>query len=312
MVFLIVGDANADMSASLARFPHEGDDSPLLGLTWQSGGSAANVATALARMSAPARLVARVGVDPAAEVALRAARAAGVDLACVQRDETMATGLCFAAVSPGGERTFFSHRGANVALEAPSLPGAFHDAGWLHLGGHALIEGRQRETTVALVAEAARRGVPVSLDLCLPLLRADANLVTDLSPRLAVLFANEHESAAFAGAPARARPPLVRVEKLGAAGARASGAAGTVQAPAFAVEATDTTACGDAFVAGFLLATARRAPLEVAVRLGNALGALTATRPGAADALPSREEARAFLRERGAADALAVLEGEPS
>ena len=312
MVFLVIGDALADVSASLSRFPHEGDDIPLRNLAWQSGGCAANVATALARMGTAARLVARVGVDPAAGVALRAARAAGVDLACVQHDETLATGLCFAAVSPGGERTFFSHRGANVGLDAPPLPRAFDGAGWLHVAGHALIEGRQRETTLALVAEAGRRGLPVSLDLCLPLLRADAGLVQDMLPRLAVLFANEHESAALAGPPAHARPALLVVEKRGAAGARANGPAEDVQVPAFAVAAKDTTGCGDAFVAGFLLATTRRAPVEVALRLGNALGALTATRPGAADALPSREEARAFLLERRALPELAVLDGEPT
>src|SRR5215831_9274139 len=98
MLFLVAGDANADIRAALARFPHEGDDSPLRDLDWTSGGSAANVATALARLRAHARLVARVGVDPAAEFALRAARAARVDLAHVQHDVSTATGLCFAAV----------------------------------------------------------------------------------------------------------------------------------------------------------------------------------------------------------------------
>ncbi|MFT3764043.1 MAG: carbohydrate kinase family protein [Minicystis sp.] len=180
MVFLVAGDANADVSAALSRFPHEGDDSPLLGLGWTSGGSAANVATAIARMGARARLVARVGVDPAAEVALRAARAAGVDLATVQEDEAIATGLCFAAISPGGERTFFSYRGANVALAPGDVEATFREARWLHVGGHALIEGAQREAALALIAEAGRRNVPVSLDLCLPLLRAAPGVVIDL------------------------------------------------------------------------------------------------------------------------------------
>lgn len=311
MVFLVVGDANADLSALLPRFPHEGDDSPLLGLAWTSGGSSTNVATALARMGARARLVTRVGVDPAAEVALRAAAAAGVDLGCAQKDEAIATGLCFAAVSPGGERTFFSYRGANVALAPPSMESAFSAARWLHLGGHALLEGPQRATALALVAEAERRGVPVSLDLCLPALRAAADVVADLAPQLAVLFANEEEIAALTGATAGARGPRVRVEKLGAAGALVSSSASSVRVPAFAVEARDTTACGDAFVAGFLLATARGAPPEVAARLGNALGALTATRMGAAEALPSRDEVRVFLEARGARAERAVVDEEP-
>src|SRR5262245_19678257 len=115
MTILVVGDANADLSATVDRFPHEGDDAVVAALSWGSGGSAANVAAALALLGAAARLLTRVGRDPAAEVALRVARDAGVDLGAVQRDPTLATGLCFAAISPRGERTFFSFRGANMA-----------------------------------------------------------------------------------------------------------------------------------------------------------------------------------------------------
>src|SRR5688500_15840398 len=117
MTILVLGDANADLSAGIRRFPAEGDDSQIASLAGGSGGSAANVAAALALLGAPARLLARVGCDPAAEIARRVARAAGVDLAAIQVDDALATGLCFAAISPGGERTFFSYRGANIAFE---------------------------------------------------------------------------------------------------------------------------------------------------------------------------------------------------
>src|SRR5262245_44834882 len=188
MTVLIVGDANADLSATLSRFPHEGDDALVDALGWGSGGSAANVAAALALLDTPARLLARVGRDPAAEIALRVARAAGVDLASVQIDDAEATGLCFAAISPGGERTFFSFRGANVAL-ALAPPGALLDGvRWLHIAGHALLEGRQRATALALLAEAAARGIPISLDLCLPLLRDWREHTLELLPRLAIVF----------------------------------------------------------------------------------------------------------------------------
>jgi len=52
---------------------------------------------------------------------------------------------------------------------------------------------------------------------------------------------------------------------------------------------------------------ARGASPVTAARLGNALGALTAARPGSADALPSHAEARAFLELHGATDALPLL-----
>ncbi|EYF08162.1 sugar kinase [Chondromyces apiculatus DSM 436] len=318
-MILVVGDANADLGAALARFPREGEDHPLRGLTWDSGGSGANVATALALLGARARLLGRVGSDPAAEVALQAARAAGVDLGAVQRDEAVATGLCFAAVSPGGERTFFSHRGANACLAPPPLDALFREVSWLHVAGHALLEGRQREVTLDLIAEARRRAVGVSLDLCLPLLAARPESVHALGQQLALLFANEPEQHALAAsastsaastsaapdllgaalsAIAAAGVPLVAA-KLGARGSLIAGPgpARTRIAP-FVVEARDTTGSGDAYVAAFLAAFLQGAPPEIAGRLGNAAGALAATRPGAAGALPDRAALQKLLATR--------------
>lgn len=307
MTFLVVGDVNADLAATLARFPHEGDDSPIGALGWGSGGAAGNVATALAILGARVRLFARVGVDPAASVALAAAARAGVDRTAVQRDPQVPTGLCFAAVSPGGERTFFSFRGANVALAPADPADLLRDVGWVHLGGHALLEGRQRQTALEVVAEASGRAIPVSIDLCLPLLRADREGTLALLPRFAAVFANALELEALSGGSALGAPLLVT--KLGARGSAIPSRA--ILAPAFPVEARDSTGAGDAYVAGFLFAHRRGAPLEIAARIGNALGALTATRAGAADALPSLGEVRAFLEERAARAELRWLAADP-
>ncbi len=118
--FLVVGDANADVNAELTRFPHEGDDCPLRALGWSSGGSAANVATALALLRARARLLTRVGVDPAAVVALRAAAAAGVELDLVQRDAAIPTG----SASPRSHREASARSSATAAPTPRSTPAA--------------------------------------------------------------------------------------------------------------------------------------------------------------------------------------------
>lgn len=314
MTIIVVGDVNADLSAALERFPREGGDAAVASLSWSSGGSAANAATALARLGLPARLLARVGADPAAEVGLRAARAAGADLSALQIDPAVATGLCYAAVSPGGDRTFFSFRGANAALDAPDA-GLLDDARWLHVSAYALIEGRQRATTLALIADAHARRLPISLDLCTLALHARRDEIRALLPQLTILFANQDELAALGPAlplPAAAAwlaehgLPLAAI-KQGSQGCLLATAAGAQHVPAYAVAAIDTSGCGDAFVAGFLAAHLRAAPLSLCGELGNALGALTATRYGAADALPDSHELRAFLALQPGGATLAAL-----
>lgn len=295
MTVLVVGDANADLVAPVARFPAEGDDVTLADLQWASGGSAANVATSLALLGAQTRLLARVGSDPAAQIALQAARAAGVDLSHVQHDPAIPTGLCYTVVSPGGERTFFSFRGANTHLALPN--GATTDAVWLHLGGHALLSGAQRATTLALVDQALQRGIPLSLDLCLPLVRAYRQRIHELLPHLCILFSNEHEMHEF-GMPDDVPDKPVCVIKRGAAGCVIHTGAAAEPVDAFSIDARDTNGCGDAFTAGFVYAYLRGAPLAACATLANGLGALTATRHGSADALPDRATLRRFLSER--------------
>lgn len=311
MTILVIGDANADLSAAVGRFPFEGDDAAIGVLEWGSGGTGVNVTAALGRIGATARLLARVGSDPAADVALGVAREAGVDLSAVQVDRATATGLCFSVVSPGGERTFFSFRGANQALEPPAdLDALLADVRWVEVGGHALLEGRQRTAAQAVIGAAAERGIPVSLDLCLPLVRARREEIFDILPMLRALFANELEIALLVGDPTndpaelpgvlpRLAEACLTVVKLGPRGCLVAEGGRSYAVPAYTVEAIDTTGCGDAFIAGFIHAHLAGLSLEACARVGNAIGALTATCQGAAGAVPDRSRLRAFLEDGG-------------
>jgi len=327
MVCLIVGDANADLSASLECFPHEGDDVAIKTLGFYSGGTAANVAVAFARLGGLARLVSRVGKDPAAEVALHAARESKVDLAFIQFDLERATGLCLAAISPSGERTFFSYRGANVALEAPDFDLVFRDVRSLHLSGHALLAEKQRETALGLLEEAHRRGIPTSIDLCLPLLRTWPLEMRTLAPRLKVVFANAQELLQLdsslslsAGTTENEADrientlsallnfgaPLV-VAKLGASGSRIAEKSSRKDISPMPITTKDTTGAGDGFVAGFLYVLQQGGTPEIAAEVGNVVGALIATSSGAGEACPDRKRVIEALIARGLTKALDVF-----
>jgi len=323
MVCLLVGDTNADLCATLECFPFEGDDTAITALGFFSGGTAANVAVAYARLGGCARLLSRVGNDSAMKVALHAAMEAGVDLTFLQHDANLATGLCLAAISPNGERTFFSYRGANVNLELPNIDHVFQDVRFLHLSGHALLDGDQRTTALVLLDEAHRRGITTSIDLCLPLLRKRPLEIMSLAPRLSTIFANARElgllgtSLGFTGndtelvnatlsALTDAGAPIV-VAKLGAAGSRIARGSSRIDVSPYPVHAIDTTGAGDGFVAAFLFVVLRGGCAETAAHVGNVVGALVASRSGAADASPTRDEVFAALAALGASKALDVF-----
>ncbi|MEM8531644.1 MAG: carbohydrate kinase family protein [Chloroflexota bacterium] len=308
MTILVVGDANADASATLSRFPSEGDDSSINMLQWSSGGSAANVATALALLGHPVRLIARVGTDPAAEIALRAAHTVGVDCSAIQHDIDTVTGQCFVAISPNGERTFLSFRGANnelASIDKSTLP---DDWQWLHIAGHALLEGQQRNTTWQLIEHAQQRQIPISLDLCLPLIHSHSDDIHTLIPHLQILFANKPELfTLFAHLSEELAPTffsttnnpsinhLLIALKLGADGCHIMSQQDQLVLPTITVQAVDTTGCGDAFVAGFLDRYLNHSSWSDCAVYANALGTLTAMRYGSGEALPSRIQIQTFI-----------------
>jgi sulfofructose kinase len=68
--------------------------------------------------------------------------------------------------------------------------------------------------------------------------------------------------------------------------------------PAFLVEATDTTGCGDVFHGAYAAALVRGLPPEARMRYAAAAAALKATRAGPQSGIPERAEVEAFLAAR--------------
>jgi sulfofructose kinase len=66
--------------------------------------------------------------------------------------------------------------------------------------------------------------------------------------------------------------------------------------PAFQVNAVDTTGAGDVFRGAFIAAILRGEPPRAAVRFANAAAAVSCTRLGAINGIPSPEEVAAMLR----------------
>ncbi len=66
--------------------------------------------------------------------------------------------------------------------------------------------------------------------------------------------------------------------------------------PAFRVQAVDTTGAGDTFAGYLVAALAEGQGVDAAMRLASAAAALKVTRTGAAEAIPFRAEAEAFLK----------------
>ena len=96
------------------------------------------------------------------------------------------------------------------------------------------------------------------------------------------------------------RGPRVVVEKRGKHGCRVHLRDHAPEdVPGFAVTVQNILGAGDAFGAGFLYGYLKGWDLWKACRLGNACGAMVASRHGCSISMPFWEEVMAFVREQG-------------
>ncbi|RME86206.1 MAG: ribokinase [Caldilineae bacterium] len=299
---VVVGSINMDLVARSPRIPAPGET--IIGHDFHTvpGGKGANQAVAAARLGARVGLVARVGRDTFGRELIDGLAANGVAADHVRETPDVATGIAVILVDDTGENSIVVAPGANMAVSEQDIEAA---AGLIAAADVLLLQLEIPDAAVLKAAALARAAsVPVILN------PAPARpLPPDLLSLVDILIPNEHEAALLAGHPLGSeedmdvaarrlleRGPRAVILTLGSRGALLFDDDDRVRQPAFTVEAVDTTAAGDAFVAGFAVAWAEGKTTAEAVRWGAAAGALAATRLGAQPSLPRRSALLSLLQ----------------
>jgi len=291
-------------------------------LAVRPGGAPANVAVALARQGVPAALCAVVGQDPFGERLLAVLDANDVDRSRVRRTAEADTTLAFAWKDERGDGHFRLLRQADILLDGADVDRAgIARSAAIVVGSVALSDEPSRSAIGRAVLLANEAGVPVCFDVnmrptlwtdrataqraCEPIFGGttllklsldDARFLRDLDPE-------DEVRAVFDAFSGYGCASIVLTD--GARGAWLAnkldgGYTEPVHLPAFAIAAVEPTGAGDAFTAAIVARLIDRAwaPLTIAdMRFAAAAGALTTTRPGAIDSLPTRTEIERFLRE---------------
>jgi sugar/nucleoside kinase (ribokinase family) len=248
-----------------------------------AGGCAANTAAVLAKLGVEARLAALIGDDSLGDAALADLKTAGVRLDTVVREPAVSTSAVVVIVSSSGERSFLYRGGGNEQLANRHIPdGVLQAARIVHVGG---VMKLMNLDLAELLARAKSFGCITSLDTDWDARGNWLRLLKPALPNVDYLLTNQEEAFKLSGQedPRDAAQALLGnvlqavIVKRGEDGALLASSAGVTQFPAYRVQVRDTTCAGDAFVAGFLQGLERKWPLERAMRLANAAGALCTT-----------------------------------
>jgi ribokinase len=302
---LLFGDINIDTVWPVSEFPTPGRDAYAKSVSVGIGGAVVNTAIVLDKLSQRTGLLACVGKDIWAEKAAETLNATGINQAYLKVKPDCTTGLIFLIVTPDGERTMYSCRGANVQYEAVDVDEeALKNAGLLHISGYALVESPQKDAVWRAVELAKKYNVPICLDTGLdPAIHNPTDLCR-LLPELTICITGPKETAELfnISLPEEAAEHMLSLGvnlvaiKQGEKGSFVATQTGKFHCPAFHVNAVDTTGAGDSFTAGLIYGWSKGMSLPATAVMGSALGALAASVYGAGLALPGKQKALEFLK----------------
>ena len=297
----VLGSLNVDMTVSVPYFNQPGESLTGTGLGVYTGGKGGNQAVAAARLGADVTMIGCLGGDGNGELYRRTLEREGV---CVDGVATAAdgpSGMAFIEVVPSGENRIAVVRGANDRLDAAQVRAA--EA--LIAGSDVLLCQLENplDAILAGMKLARKHGLVTILDPApaQPLddeMLALCDWLTPNETELGILTGMPVETQEQAAAAARtliARGARKVLNKRGAAGALLVTATECLSVPGFLVKAVDTTAAGDSFNAGLAVGLAEGLDVAAAIRLANAVGALSTTRAGAQPAMPRRDEAEKLI-----------------
>ena len=241
--------------------------------TMASGGSAANTIHGLAMVGIESGFIGSIGKDETGDFFESDLKNAGVKT-FLQRHQSP-TGTAVALITPDSERTFATHLGAAVELNAEDLNASdFKGYNILYIEGYLIIN---KPLVIAACKIAKANKMKIALDL------ASYNVVEArlgdfkeiVEKYIDILFANEEEAKAFTGMmPEEALKIIsglcdVAVIKVGSEGSWIKRGEEVLKIGTIKVNPVDTTGAGDLYAAGFLYGYSKNFDLEKCGILGS-------------------------------------------
>ncbi|MCL2188022.1 MAG: ribokinase [Defluviitaleaceae bacterium] len=296
---LCIGSVNMDLLLLTQRIPRAGETLVSEKYQFSAGGKGANQAVAASLLGGDVSFAGKVGDDEFGEHLLNTLQSKNINTANVNTSKSNPSGFAVIMLEDGNNR-IISHLAANADITTAEIDRA------LTAPYHGLIINFEisQEIVIHACTQARKRGIPFIVDtgpaMDFPLEKIRGARI--LSP-------NETEAEALTGVKPSDEASYTRtaeilqrradashiVLKLGENGAfHYHGEKGKHFAPHI-VKVVDTTAAGDVFTAAMAVQYLQHGEIAKAIRYANAAGALTVTKAGAQESIPTAREVEEIL-----------------
>ncbi|MCY4358939.1 MAG: ribokinase [Gammaproteobacteria bacterium] len=292
----IIGSINTDLVISAGNLPAPGQS--VLGgeFLMCGGGKGANQAVAAARLGAKVSMVGCVGDDLFGNTAMRRLQEEGINCSGIVRHADVATGVALIHVDSQGENQIMVAPGANNLVNEKQIVAALQTA---ERDSVILL---QMEIPLAIVEAAVREAKSKSCRIILDPAPAAA-LPSETLAQIFLLTPNQSEAAVLTGVHVDSVAKATRAAEallergvtnaaitLGANGVLLATESSCELIAAPKVQAVDSTAAGDCFCGAVSVALIRGASLPEAVHFACQAAAISVTRSGAQQSLPTDDQ----------------------
>jgi sugar/nucleoside kinase (ribokinase family) len=272
----------------VTRIPPKQDIDLLEEIRLTVAGTAAGTSVDLAKLGANVLVMGAIGEDAAGNFIVDTMSRYGIDTLGLRRKQTVQTSATMLPIRPNGERPALHVIGANAELSAEDIDlEAIARARHLHFGGTYLMPKLDGPPTAQILKFAKSRGLPVTLDV-LAIDRPDLlDVIAPALPYVDYFMPGLDEARMISGL--QDRREVIRffldrgvrhtVFKVGADGSSIAwlgpgGGIEEMRVPAFKAPVIDSTGCGDAYCAGFIVGLLRGWDLLECARFGTAAAGL--------------------------------------
>jgi ribokinase len=311
----VIGSINMDLVASMKNFPAPGEAVICNSFNEYTGGKGANQAIGLGRLGSDVAFVGKVGNDDYGECLLGNLIKNNVNVECTFKSNDIHSGISMIFINSDGQNCIAHHPGANGSLSFEDVEKA---ANMIYSTDIILLQLEiPLDLNFFIIKENNKKGKTIILDPA-----PFSTIPDEIFPLVSVITPNRIEIERMTGIKVNNKDDSLKackillkkgvknvINKIDEYGVFLMNKDFNTFIKPLDVKAIDTVGAGDAFNAGLAYSLSRGKDLISSAKVANLIGAISVTKKGAQDSLPSREETYRFLLENDLEGYVDLFEG---
>ena len=294
---LVIGSSNYDIVLKTKKIPEAGETVMASGLITGFGGKGANQAMSISRIGGDVRLFTCLGDDVFGTLYLDNLKKSGLDLDYIKVIKTSSTGIAVVNVDSSGRNNIVVFPGANALLKPQLILENLEEIFKFHI----IIT--QLEIPVSTVRTIAKQKTEKNIFILNPSPVDPLEDYEDILEKVDILLPNEIELSHLSGKRTESLDEIKKaagiilksgvkniVITLGGKGVMVINQKFEEYIQAEKIEAVDTEGAGDIFAGAFTYFYARTYDILKSARFANKIAAVSVTRFGAQNSIPTSEE----------------------